>query len=198
MSADRQTVALYDAQAEAYAARFDKPEDARLDGFLDALPPGGRFLDLGCGPGRAAARAADRGFEVHATDASAAMVALAARHPAVRARQETFDELSQVAAYDGIWASFCLLHAPRAAMPGHLAAIHRALRSRGRLMLGLKTGEGAARDRLGRSYTYYARDEIAALLAAAGFDIVAEETGEETGFDGAVSPWIILLASLRD
>ena len=46
----------------------------------------------------------------------------------------------------GFGASYSLLHAPRAEMPRHLAAIARALRPDGVLSLTLKEGQGEARD----------------------------------------------------
>ena len=42
------------------------------------------------------------------------------------ARQARFDELEVQGVYDGIWANFSLLHAPKSEFPGHLARIRRA------------------------------------------------------------------------
>ena len=194
MSADAQTVGVYQERATEYATRFDKPEDSRLDGFLAAMPKDTAFLDYGCGPGRAACHAAAAGVAAFAFDAAPAMVALASACPDVTAWTATFDEFDAVAAYGGIWASFSLLHAPRAAMPRHLAAIRRALVPQGRLMLGLKLGAEEARDAIGRLYTYYGEAEISGLLSDAGFVIDGIETGREEGFDGTPSDWIILMA----
>ena len=74
------------------------------------------------------------------------MVDLARRHPGVDAQLAGFDDVSGVAVYDGIWANFSLLHAPKADMPRHLAAVARALRPGGVLSIGLKTGTGEASD----------------------------------------------------
>ena len=194
MSADHRTIGVYQGRATEYAARFDKPEDSRLDGFLAAMPAGSTFLDYGCGPGRAACHAAAAGMDAHAFDAAPAMVALASACPGVTAWNATFDAFDADAAYGGIWASFSLLHAPRAAMPGHLSAIHRALVPEGRLMLGLKLGSGEARDTIGRLYTYYSEAEITDLLVQAGFAVESVETGRDDGFDGTPSDWIILMA----
>ena len=190
---DRETIALYDARAADYADLVAEPSP-RLAAFIAALPPGGRALDLGCGPGAAAATMAAAGLEVDALDASAGMVALARERYSVAARQGTFADVDTGRAHDGVWANFSLLHAPRAEMPDHLARLHAALAPGGLLHIGLKTGTGARRDGIGRLYTYYTDEEITGLLEAAGFAVIDRETGRETGFDGVEADWIILWA----
>jgi predicted TPR repeat methyltransferase len=191
---DRRTLALYDARAADYARAVATPEpSARLRAFIAALPAGGRALDLGCGPGAAAAAMAAAGLDVEAIDASAGMVAVARERYGVPARQGTFDEVTG-SAYHGIWANFSLLHAPRAAMPRHLARLRAALAPGGLFHIGLKTGRGERRDALGRLYTYYTDTEIAGLLDAAGLAVIDRETGRDTGFDGEPADWIVLWA----
>ncbi len=189
---DARTLALYEARAEEYAQRtLSEAPDEALAAFLGDMPAGGAVLDLGCGPGFAAARMAQAGLQVEATDAAAAMVALAARHPGVTARQESFDALDAQARYDGIWANFSLLHAPRANLPRHLAAMARALRPGGLVHVAMKRGEGTARDSLGRAYTYVTAPELEHLLLDAGLTTVRRRfSGEDPGFDGVPAPWI--------
>lgn len=191
---DRETIAVYDARAQDYLDRFGSGRPGRhLRAFMEGLPPGAAVLDLGCGPGQSAAHLAAAGFDVMATDASAEMARLASTQPGVRAAQASFDDLTQEAAYDGVWANFALLHAPRADMLRHLSAIHRALRPGGLFHIGLKTGTGTARDRIGRVYTYYTRDELTGLLTEAGFGPIRyEATGCEAGLAGTEDPWLIL------
>ena len=192
--ADAKTLATYTRKAADYAALdFSAGEQAALGGFLSLLPPGGAVLDLGCGPGFHAARMAAQGFEVSAIDATPAFVE-AAQEKGVAARLGTFDDLTETAAYDGIWASFSLLHAPKAAFPRHLAAIHRALRPKGVLYLGLKLGQGEERDSLGRFYAYYKEPELRALLDGAGFGRIRATSGEGAGLAGTVDRFILLTA----
>lgn len=193
---DPETISVYDSRAAEYAAktRAYNTADPRLAAFIAACAEGGRVLDLGCGPGVAAAKMARAGLRVEAVDASASMVELAAQHPGVTARQATFDEISEAALYDGIWANFSLLHAPRADFPGHLAALHAALKPGGVFLIGLKLGKGEARDRIGRLYTYYTEDELMDQLRAAGFTPTDIRHGSGEGLDGTTSPWISVIA----
>ncbi|WP_233495441.1 class I SAM-dependent DNA methyltransferase [Rhodosalinus halophilus] len=195
MSTDKETLGVYDARAEHYAeVTSGIREDPDLAAFIAAMPKGGRVLDLGCGPGLAAEVMAQAGLTVDATDASAEMVRLAAARPGVSAWQAHFDEIAGEAIYDGVWANFSLLHADRAAMPRHLAALARALRPSGRLHVGLKTGTGTRRDSLGRLYTYYTEDELEALLQAAGFTVIARRSGRDPGLDGEMADWVTMAA----
>jgi SAM-dependent methyltransferase len=182
VSADRQTLTVYDAQAEAYAARRDGWIEPGLPEFMAQLPAGGSVLDLGCGPGDSALNMQQAGFRVDAVDASAEMVK-AANALGVNARQATFDEIEGEAVYDGVWASYSLLHAPREAMPGHLARLRRALKPGGYFHIGMKLGTGAKRDPLGRLYTYYGEDELEGLLRTAGLTPVARELSSGIGLD---------------
>ena len=193
MSADRETISVYDRQADEYASRFAGKDHPQLDAFIAALPKGTAVLDLGCGPGHAAERMQEAGLIVDALDASPEMVARACAR-GVPARQALFSAPLDPGAYGGVWASFSLLHAPRAEMPGHLASIHAALTPGGLIVLGLKTGEGERRDALGRHYTYYSESELDGLLKQAGFRITSHERGEGKGLAGTVDPWIVVTA----
>lgn len=195
MSADPRTLAAYEAHARDYEDRFrrDRP-DRHLRAFIALLPAGARVLDLGCGPGTGSVLLRAAGMLPDPVDASPAMVALANDHHGLGARLATFDDLDAVAAYDGVWANFSLLHAPRADLPRHLAAIHRALRPGGLFHIGMKTGTGEARDRLGRFYSFAGVAELRALLSDTGFAILAETEGQERGLAGTLDPFVIVLA----
>lgn len=194
MSADPQTIGVYDARADDYADTFGKGQKpgTRLLEFCAQLPAGGRVLDYGCGPATDGAHMAAMGFEVHAFDASDKMVQ-AARANGVTAHQATFAEFDAQNTYDGIWANFSLLHAPRKDVPDLLANIHIGLKPGGIFHIGVKTGDGTARDTIGRRYTYFTIPELNTLLTQTGFTIIATHEGEGPGLDGTISPWVVML-----
>jgi trans-aconitate methyltransferase len=192
---DIETIRLYNARADDYAqvTATDGP-DAALAGFIARLAFGAHVLDLGCGPGVSAGHMAAAGLRAEAWDASAGMVALAAQQPGVAAREADFDALTAAAAYEGIWANFSLLHAPREEMPRHLAAIRRALVPGGLFHVAVKEGQGSARDTLGRLYTYYTEAELSELLQTAGLTPGEFTRGEDMGLDGVMARWISVTA----
>lgn len=191
---DHETLQVYADQAQHYADMTDavSSDDPMLNAFIADIPQGGHVLDLGCGPGASAACMANAGLRVDAFDPVPEMVALASRHTGVTALQAGFDDLKVSRHYDGIWANFSLLHAPRAALPGHLDRIVTALKPNGVFHIAVKTGAGTKRDGLGRQYTYYTEDELIGFLRDAGITVFDTRSGASTGLDGVVAPWIAL------
>ncbi len=191
---DAKTIAVYNARVGDYANILGKNEpSADLTAFMEAVTPGGHVLDLGCGPGNSAAMMQGAGFQVTATDASEEMVRFARETYGLDAKVALFDDISGTDLYDGIWANFSLLHAPKADMPRHLAALRDALKPGGVFHIGMKLGESAARDKIGRLYSYYQEDELIGLLTQAGFTQRTCRKGAEAGLDGTVAPFIIVL-----
>ena len=191
---DRTTLDVYAEKAADYEALgISDTQVQALNGFLARLPAAARILDIGCGPGLHAEYMATRGHKVIGIDPTEAFVQ-AARSRGIDARLGGFDDIAEVATYDGIWASFCLLHARRADLPRHIAAMARALTPGGTLFIGMKTGVGERRDRLGRFYTYVTDEELTGLVEAVGLIISTRVTGAETGLDGSVAPFILMTA----
>ena len=192
---DKETLQVYAKKAEEYAKILGDSGSGRyLRAFMAELPEGAHVLDYGCGIGNAAAAMRDAGLRVDAWDASPEMAELGRARYGIEIEIRTFETLDAAETYDGIYANFSLLHAPKSDMPGHLARIHAALKPGGLLHFGTKLGTGEKRDALGRFYAYYSDEEITGLLEAAGFSVTKRDFGEEVGLSGSLDPWIILQA----
>jgi len=192
-SADDATLQFYRDNAASYAA-WAKAPSTRLIGFLELLPQGASILELGCGAGNHAAEMLARGFAVRATDGSPEMAQAASRrlnHPVEAMR---FDQLNSREAYDGVWASACLLHVPRDELAGILARIHRALKAGGVFYASYKSGEGDGRDSLGRYYNYPSEEWLHATYAASGaWQTIKSDFSEIKSYDGAPATMLHLV-----
>lgn len=195
---DRETLAAYAKAAEKYgkgfAATKNTPQDSDYAAFVAGLRPAAHVLDLGCGPGQWAARLQQDGFTVTAVDASAEMAEYAQSTYGLNVQIAVFEDLAATPTYDGVWANFSLLHAPKSAFPAHLKRVHSALRPKGMLSLGMKLGEGEGRDTLGRFYSYYSEKELRTHLAEAGFTVLRSRCGNGHGLAGAEETFVVLTA----
>ena len=196
---DDETLQFYRRNAEAYAGWAIAPS-TRLKGFLALLPPGGSILELGCGAGNHSAVILADGFKVRATDGSPEMAEIASRRLGQRVDAMRFDQLDEQEAYDGVWASACLLHVPRDELTGILKRIRRALRGDGVFYASFKIGEGdGGRDSLGRYYNYPSPEWLAAAYAAAGpWQSLTSDTSEIQSFDKTPATMLHLVVRKSD
>jgi SAM-dependent methyltransferase len=194
---DDDTLRFYRQNAEAYAGRVKAPS-TQLKGFLMLMPPGGSILELGCGAGNHSAEMLAAGFTVRATDGSPEMAGIASRrlgHPVDTMR---FDELDSHDAYDGVWASACLLHVPRDELTGILARVRRALKCDGIFYASFKLGAGDGRDSLGRYYNYPSPEWLEATYAAAGpWVLLKSDSSEIRSFDETPATMLHLVMRKR-
>lgn len=193
---DQETIRVYDQRSADYAKLFKtgKPSGS-LRRFAAEISPGGRVLDLGCGPGTASAWLVESGFSVTALDASEGMIEMVRRIEGVEVVWADFEWLvGQSERFDGIWANFALLHAAADRFEVYLDAVAEALRPGGVFHLGMKTGEGQSRDRLGRHYLYRSRAVLERLLTDRGFRLLRVKEGEEVGLSGGLDPFVVILA----
>jgi SAM-dependent methyltransferase len=167
IAVDEGTLQFYRSNARSYAD-WAKAPSTRLRGFLALLPSGGSILELGCGAGNHSAVMLAEGFSVRATDGSPEMAEIASQRLGHAVEAMRFDQLDAHEAYDGVWASACLLHVPRDELASILARIHRALRPSAVFYASYKMGEGDGRDSLGRYYNYASPEWLDATYASAG------------------------------
>jgi SAM-dependent methyltransferase len=182
---DARTVAWYDDHA---AAACDRYEAADLPGLharlLRCLPPGASVLEIGCGSGRDAVFLLSHGYDVSGVDASAAMIAEAARlHPELAGRlacaafplpeqapllQRRFDAVISIAA---------LMHVPEAELEAAAAQVRILVRPGGILFLDVsrdRPGLREDRDGSGRLFVERLPDEYRLLFERHGFSLVAQ------------------------
>jgi SAM-dependent methyltransferase len=194
---DPATLAFYDREATTYAARNGGEPSAALTDFMAALAPGAAVLELGCGGGRDSVALIAAGFQVTPTDGSAGLAAVAEKLLGLPVRVMRFDDLEEVAAYDGVWANACLLHAPAEALPEILARVRRALKPGGRFFASYKSGQGGDRDSLGRYYNFPTAEGLRAAYDSAGpWAGLSFAQGEGGGYDGVMRTWLQVTATV--
>jgi ubiquinone/menaquinone biosynthesis C-methylase UbiE len=180
------------AQARAYdsiGARYDEAfphkegQVACAEALLEALPPGARVLDVGCGTGLPTAlRLVSAGCEVVCLDISARMLEIAqANVPGAEfVLGDVLDLPREAGRYDGATAFFSLLHLPRAKLRDALGLLRDILVPRGLLALAMVEADVddvpipflGSRIRV----TGLLRDELRAVLLESGFAIELEWT----------------------
>ena len=192
---DEETLQFYRGNADAYAGREITSRQARLSAFLALLPPSASILELGCGAGGDTAEMLARGFDVRATDGSPEMADVASKRLGRPVETLLFHDLDEVEAYEGVWASACLLHVPRNELAGILRLIWRALKPAGAFYASYTTGDGDGRDTLNRYYNYPSPEWLRDTYASAGsWMSLAIEKGEVRGFDGERAEMLFVLA----
>ncbi len=121
---DTATLDFYAAEAQAYAGALPRSRACPHRRFRRGAPPGARVLELGCGGGHDSVALLDSGLDLVATDGSPELAEQASRRLGRPVGVLLFEDIDATEAFDGVWANACLLHVPRAALPGILARIH--------------------------------------------------------------------------
>ena len=193
---DVRTIAYYDRNAPAFVAdTVGVSMGAALTAFVELLPAGARVLDWGCGGGRDSRSLRRLGFEVTSVDASAAMAEEALTATGTIVRVESFGELDEVGAYDGIWACASLLHVRPGELPDVLASAARALEEKGVLYCSFKLGDfhGYRDDRW---FTDLEEGTLSVLLEPC-FDVVRMWASPDVRPGRGEEPWLNCLATRR-
>ncbi len=185
---------VYGATADTYVAfagtvLSEQTEDAwelgLLDEFVAELPDGASVVDVGCGPGRAAAWLAARGLEVRGVEPSEVMVATARReHPTLRFEVGSLQAMPlDDGAVDALVAWYSIIHDPLDALEPAWVEMARVVRPGGRVLLAFQSGTGEIRRRenvfeSGGDLDFHRHDPalVAAGLRRAGFMVDPPKT----------------------
>ena len=192
---DNRTIDVYNKNAAEYAnLDIDKVSLKAYGDFSNALPKDGLVLDYGCGPGYFAKKFLAGGFKVDAFDASQKMIEIASMEIQVNWWVADFKSFQATKQYDGVWANFSLLHAPKKEITPLIRTIFKSLKPHGLFSIGLKLGTGEKRDKIGRKYTYFEEKEIRNILSNEGFYHISHHLGDAKGLDGESANFIIIIS----
>jgi SAM-dependent methyltransferase len=172
---------FYDEHANLYIRNTqDLQSKEFIELFMKGLP-GKEVLDVGCAYGRDSATFLSNGFHVTGVDFSPVLIEEARKRvPGATFLVQDMRSLSfPSASFDGIWAAACILHLAKHEVPRVFSEFHQLLRPSGLFFCGVKlgSGEGVVNDeRYGGAQkfeSYFQEDELRALLADAGFEILS-------------------------
>lgn len=172
---EQQTIDWYNNNAREWA---DTPfihdiHSTEVERFHKTKPTG-KLLEIGCGQGRDAHELIALGYDYTGTDASQALLDIAAKnnpgHPFLL--QDLYNLDFPDNSFDAFWCYATLLHVPKARLTEALESIHRVIWSGGRGYISLKEGQGESVDEKGRYFSYYSEGEFARLLELNGYNVL--------------------------
>ena len=183
----------YDEGSQDYGDYFKNPHEfieVDRQKFIARLPAGSTILDCGCGPGMDTERFSQLGFKVTAIDLSDRFVELV-RKRVPNAHVEKMDMRNLAlpkSAFDGLWASFSLLHIHASEIQETLSGFNSVLRDGGLLFAALHRGpktkwvkttiSGMGRDTYVQEWL---QTDIEAVVRGAGFEISGSRPFERIG-----------------
>jgi ubiquinone/menaquinone biosynthesis C-methylase UbiE len=135
----------YDEGSDDYSGHFRQPHDfiePDRQEFIKQLPKGAQILDCGSGPGMDTERFFQLGYQVTAIDLSESFVQLTrTRVPGATVRKMDMRFLDfSPATFDGLWASFSLLHIRETDVDQTLSGFKRVLRPAGLFFTAVHRG----------------------------------------------------------
>ena len=158
------TLGYYNQNAESY---FEATKDGNMqeiyDIFLEQLVPPAYILDFGCGSGRDSKHFIDQGYKVRAIDGSENLCKIASQYIGQEVEHMLFEELDDVATYDGIWACSSILHVERKKLPDILKKMLVALKETGTMYASFKSGDAEIIQE-GKYYNYMTREMFEEML----------------------------------
>lgn len=179
---------------DTHAARFAQDADACNPGldrqaFLDALPPTGPILDVGCGSGRDLAAFAAAGRDGEGWEPAPNLAAIARTKTTLPVRERSLDDLPGSGPWAGIWALGVLLHTPTSDWTRHLRAMAEALAPGGVACVIVKDGLTNGVDARGRPFGALDFDGLNAICPKMDHVAWRITTAHATESSGKVVAW---------
>lgn len=181
MFMDNQTQAHYDKHAADMSAQYESADVTRLhQRLLEALPPGGRILEVGCGSGRDLAFLQAQGFDVTGLEPSKGMrdVALAGHpglagrlHPGTIPFSPGMDGLKPP--YDAILAIAVIMHLTDPELAAWIRQLKSVLKPGGILFLSAsynREGLDGHRDEGGRLFIERMPEQVETMMREGGLE----------------------------
>lgn len=109
--------------------------------FMNKLIEGSYVLDFGCGSGRDTKCFLDNGYKVDAIDGSEELCKYASEYTGITVKHMYFQELSDVAKYDAVWACSSILHLPYEELVYVMKKIVTSLKPNGLFYTSFKYGD---------------------------------------------------------
>ncbi|HAQ02647.1 hypothetical protein A2467_00540 [Candidatus Nomurabacteria bacterium RIFOXYC2_FULL_36_8] len=134
-------VDIYNVIAKDYAKTFLKPT-SYIEIFLKLLPKKGKILDVGCGVGTDSGFAKSKGFFPVGIDLSKEMLKIAKHnYPLIDFHLGDMRKIKLHGKFDGIIASYSLIHIIKKEIPGILRNFNKILNDKGLLYIALQSGQ---------------------------------------------------------
>lgn len=112
-----------------------------------------------------------QGLFVEAFDASEGICRIAEENLGQKVACMSFEDISYVERFNGIWACASLLHVSKAELPSVLYRLYQALKSQGILYASFKYGEGET-IRGERQFSDFQEESGKELFVSAGFTVL--------------------------
>ena len=173
----------YDRNIQTYSVNNQNPADF-IDEFLTLFPKGkGRILDLGCGPGINSGYIDSKHFDVEGVDLSQKMIAQASMtYPNIKFHLADMTQINFPSqSFDGIFASYSIIHLPKEKIPAFFTELHRILRPGGLLYVSVQCGKSTEGFYSHPSIpdeplflNIFSKEEVTELFYKYGFQIISQ------------------------
>lgn len=169
----------YDKIAEKYQAdRHIFHDTKELEELTSLLPRNAKVLDVGCGAGVPYIKfLVESGFDVTGIDFSESMLKLAGRNvPEAKFIKQDMTRLGfQNNSFDGITASYSIIHVPKERHSSLFQSFHRILKPNGMMLISVGPDEWEGTDEYYGAemfWSHYDPDKSSQVIENAGFQIV--------------------------